>query len=65
LQLRCVVLHERTHPSTFPISPENLSHAGVFTMDVGRATTLGTYAHSVSQSEDNVGMRRDVLTHTV
>ena len=46
LQLRCVVLKNRTHPSTFPFSG-TIAHAGVFEIAVGaRVPKSQTHAYA-------------------
>jgi len=55
-------LSKRTHPSTFPISPEKSTHAGVFTMAVGaHGGQLSTHIVWTFRQKKTLGMRRDVL----
>ena len=55
-------LSKRTHPSTFPISPEKSPHAGVFTMAVGaHGGQLSTHIVWTFRQKKRLGMRRDVL----
>ena len=55
-------LSKRTHPSTFPISPEKSTHAGVFTMAVGaHGGQLSTHIVWTFRQKKRLGMRRDVL----